>query len=124
MVALLLVAALHAFVQERPGSSSEDAKEIVVSTEPAIHYFWSEIPDDAVEDPLQTADFSNIEPADFVGPDACRECHEDKYAAWSDHRHRFMNAPAGPDTVLGDFEGASIDYYGGARGSRPTAIVS
>jgi predicted CXXCH cytochrome family protein len=57
---------------------------------------------------------SNIHPADYLGPQACRDCHPSNYQAWSRHSHRWMNALATPETVRGDFSGqASISYRGG-----------
>jgi predicted CXXCH cytochrome family protein len=57
---------------------------------------------------------SNIHPADYVGPAACKECHSTNYQAWSTHPHRFMNMPASAQTVRGDFSGtASLSYRGG-----------
>jgi len=60
------------------------------------------------------ADYSNIYPDDYVGPDTCRECHEqnhsDNYDAWSNHSHRVMNQNANNETVLGDFSGVQIEY--------------
>ncbi|MBL4844501.1 MAG: hypothetical protein JKY65_03150, partial [Planctomycetes bacterium] len=56
---------------------------------------------------------SNIHRGDYVGPEACAECHEEKYAAWKLHPHSRMNLNASPATVLGDFSGAVLNYGGG-----------
>ena len=57
---------------------------------------------------------SNIHPADYAGPESCRECHAKNYEAWSTHPHRWMNALAREGTVKGDFsEEALISYRGG-----------
>ena len=55
---------------------------------------------------------SNVARDDYVGPEACRECHEAEYAKWHAHPHRRMNANAGADTVVGDFSGATRTYGG------------
>ncbi|MGE0711504.1 MAG: hypothetical protein AB7N76_24595 [Planctomycetota bacterium] len=55
---------------------------------------------------------SNIHARDYVGPEACGECHTENYQRWRAHPHSRMNADAGPDTVLGDFSGQSLDYAG------------
>jgi hypothetical protein len=56
----------------------------------------------------------NIEPRDYVGAEKCAVCHEEKYRSWSQHPHRWMNAAASPERVLGDFAGnARIRYLGG-----------
>ena len=59
------------------------------------------------------ADYSNILPSDYVGPNTCRECHKDKFASWSNHPHSRMNQDASPQSVKGDFSGVSISYRGG-----------
>src|SRR5262245_25167045 len=53
----------------------------------------------------EDSSYSNILPSDYVGPDACGKCHEDKHALWSKHPHRFMNQWATPASVKGDFSG-------------------
>lgn len=55
---------------------------------------------------------SNVDRDDYVGPQACRECHEEIYAQWYEHPHRLMNANAGADTVVGDFSGITRVYGG------------
>lgn len=48
----------------------------------------------------------------FVGADACQGCHATEHAQWQDSHHDLAMQPATPDTVLGDFDGASFDYFG------------
>ncbi len=52
--------------------------------------------------------------ADYIGPQACGECHAEQHAAWTQSLHRVMNARA-DDTgaVIGDFAGATLAYAGG-----------
>jgi cytochrome c552 len=56
---------------------------------------------------------SNIFPADYVGPETCGKCHEEKYKLWRTHPHSRMNANASDQTVVGDFSGKKIEYDGG-----------
>ena len=35
--------------------------------------------------------FSNVLPADYVGPEACAECHKKNYDSWKLHPHSQMN---------------------------------
>ena len=57
---------------------------------------------------------SNVTPADYVGPQACTDCHQENHADWSQSSHRWMNALANDQSVLGDFSGESkIEYRGG-----------
>jgi hypothetical protein len=56
---------------------------------------------------------STILPGDYVGPDACKECHEEKYAQWRAHPHSKMNRDATGETVRGDFSGVRVPYEDG-----------
>jgi hypothetical protein len=57
---------------------------------------------------------SNIERADYIGPDACGECHPAQQALWSASLHRVMNAKAAdPGAVIGDFSGVEVRYRAG-----------
>jgi hypothetical protein len=59
-----------------------------------------------------TDPYTNIHAGDYVGPEACRECHAENYAKWRKHPHSRMNQNADEESVVGDFSGASIDYDG------------
>lgn len=84
------------------------------SDTPHINVWWDDIPAHLRTDAAQpTSKSSNIHPGDYVGPDACRECHRKNYEGWSHHPHRWMNALADGTTVVGDFSGTSISYLGG-----------
>ena len=48
----------------------------------------------------------------YVGSAACRGCHEDHYASWHRTFHRSMTAEATPDSVRGDFSGATLRQGG------------
>ncbi len=62
----------------------------------------------------ETSDHSNILPEDYVGPEACAGCHKENYSDWASHPHKWMNALANEESVLGDFSGTSkIEYLGG-----------
>jgi predicted CXXCH cytochrome family protein len=62
----------------------------------------------------------------YVGPDACGECHAEQHAAWSRSLHRVMNARAdAPGAVIGDFRGAVVRYAGGeARFERRDGVYT
>ena len=63
---------------------------------------------------ISGAGHSNLRSADYLGPDACRACHGDKYGDWTNHSHKNMNQIATPESVLADFDGsATIAYLGG-----------
>jgi hypothetical protein len=65
---------------------------------------------------LDTGSYSNIEPEDYSGVEKCQHCHADKYQAWSQHSHRWMNAAATPDRVVGDFRDRERFRYLGGEG--------
>ena len=80
--------------------------------------WWDRVPESIREkssaDSRALEPTSNIRPADYIGPDACRSCHAQQHELWSRHPHRFMNAMAQGENVLGDFSGtATLHYLGG-----------
>jgi Cytochrome c552 len=72
--------------------------------------------------------YSNIYARDYVGPDACGDCHDRNHARWQHSLHAAMNRLADrPGAVIGDFGGATLRYGGGAatftRDARGDAMV-
>lgn len=51
-------------------------------------------------------------PATFVGSAACQSCHEAAYTDWVGSHHELAMQDATADTVLGDFDDVTFDYYG------------
>src|SRR5688500_8023469 len=81
--------------------------------------------------PLAQGD-SNIARADYIGPEACAECHAAQFALWTTSLHRVMNAKvdatgasvdaAGASPIIGDFTGVVLKYRDGeARFQRDAA---
>jgi predicted CXXCH cytochrome family protein len=76
--------------------------------------WWDVLPASVQERTVRSGEESNVRPADYIGPDSCKECHRRNYDSWSGHPHRWMNALANDATVKGDFSGrAVISYQGG-----------
>ena len=50
--------------------------------------------------------------ARFVGSERCADCHRGQYEEWRSSHHALAMQPATEDSVLGDFSGASLDYFG------------
>jgi predicted CXXCH cytochrome family protein len=99
-----------------PQSPPDEPKYHVIpfKDDPRILYWWDEIPDEVRQHAVSTDGRSNIRPNDYAGPRSCEECHTKNFEEWSEHSHRWMNAPANEITVRGDFSGnAKINYYGG-----------
>jgi len=48
----------------------------------------------------------------FVGSETCISCHQEEGRLWHASQHAHAMAHATADTVLGDFNDASFDYYG------------
>ncbi len=53
-----------------------------------------------------------FEPADYVGSDACANCHAEAWNAWQDSQHAKAMQYAADSTVLGDFDNAVFRYDG------------
>ena len=49
---------------------------------------------------------------DYVGNAACAGCHEQASADWASSHHDLAMQEATPETVLGDFNNATFDYFG------------
>jgi len=54
----------------------------------------------------------DFERTEYVQSRTCVRCHPDHYDSWHRTFHRTMTQEAGPQSVLGDFEGASYTYGG------------
>ncbi len=52
--------------------------------------------------------------ADYIGPEACGECHPGEHAKWKTSLHRLMNAKVEEaGAVIGRFDGTTVAYAGG-----------
>ncbi len=51
-------------------------------------------------------------PAKYVGAQQCAGCHQEQTALWEESHHDLAMQPANEQTVLGDFNNASFDYFG------------
>ena len=99
---------------------SDAPPEEVPPTEPFgriegnLAVFWGALPERVTKDLKPTSLISNIHPGDYIGHEACRECHKENHESWSKHPHRWMNALADAQTVVGDFSGDyEMKYKGG-----------
>jgi hypothetical protein len=54
------------------------------------------------------ADLPRLGRTNYVGSDACRECHREEHASWHRSYHRTMTQAAQPETVLGNFDGTAV----------------
>ena len=48
----------------------------------------------------------------FVGSDACADCHTAEHTDWLGSHHQLAMQAANERTVLGDFDDASVEYFG------------
>ena len=67
--------------------------------------------------PADRAEASPTSPASpnalrFAGSDTCIACHKDAGAAWHPSQHAHAMAHATADTVLGDFNDTTFEYFG------------
>jgi Flp pilus assembly protein TadD len=51
-------------------------------------------------------------PATYVGAQQCASCHQQQTSLWQGSHHDLAMQPANEQTVLGDFDNASFDYFG------------
>ena len=64
----------------------------------------------AVGEPQLDDGYSNIHATDYVGPEACGECHVKQYDRWRSHPHSRMNQDPDAHAVLGDFSARTATY--------------
>ncbi len=48
----------------------------------------------------------------YVGSESCRQCHADEFGSWHRSYHRTMTQPATADSVIGRFDGSTVDCGG------------
>jgi hypothetical protein len=53
---------------------------------------------------------ATVASSDFVGAEACAECHADQYSAWASSTHGRAGGEAGPDVVIAAFDGRPIVF--------------
>ncbi|HSR50225.1 MAG TPA: multiheme c-type cytochrome [Acidobacteriota bacterium] len=75
--------------------------------------WWDGVPEEVRRQALDEDGYSNIRPGDYAGPEACKDCHSERYEAWSQHSHRWMNARVSEAVMKGDFSGRTMRYRGG-----------
>ncbi len=49
---------------------------------------------------------------EFVGSEACRDCHQSEFDKWKDSHHQLAMAVASDETILGDFADAEFRHFG------------
>ena len=57
----------------------------------------------------KSIDYSNVMPADYVGPETCAECHQEEHDLWHDHPHRLMNQMASAESIKADFDHSVLE---------------
>ncbi|HEU0031204.1 MAG TPA: cytochrome c3 family protein [Kofleriaceae bacterium] len=56
---------------------------------------------------------STIAARDYIGPEACGECHPEQHAQWQRSLHATMNQRASATSVLGRFDGSTVAFGDG-----------
>ena len=74
---------------------------------------WEQLPSEIASADATRTSYSNVHRKDYVTPKGCRECHQEQFEAWTDHPHARMNATANAQTVVGQFDGSTIEFDGG-----------
>lgn len=73
-----------------------------------------DVPSPAASYRPTTAAMERIGPDDFVGADACAQCHEDQYRAWTASTHGRAGGPPGGGTLIAAFDGTPIVFRDGS----------
>ncbi|NNL30557.1 MAG: hypothetical protein HKO77_06025, partial [Gemmatimonadetes bacterium] len=60
--------------------------------------------------PPQAYAASTVAAVDFVGAEACADCHADQYALWSESTHGRAGGVPGVETMIAPFTGRAIDF--------------
>jgi len=60
----------------------------------------------------QAAAPHNKGPAEFLGSTSCQSCHAEEFSDWVGSHHELAMQVATQDTVLGNFDNVSFDYFG------------
>lgn len=63
-------------------------------------------------EPPPAAQTAGPAPPEFIGSDACRDCHKEQHANWRGSHHDLAMQVASDATVLADFSGTTFDYFG------------
>ncbi len=66
----------------------------------------------STERPRVEASHDYTGPASFVDNQQCAACHQEQYQSWIGSHHDLAMQRANEETVLGDFNGASLSHYG------------
>jgi len=61
---------------------------------------------------LEAAVAGNTAPVEYVGRSVCAECHESQDSQWTGSHHDLAMQPATVETVLGNFDNASLTHFG------------
>ena len=113
VVALIgLSIALYGVLRKSNTNSVESRQQSPSLIQDWYYVWWDRVPRE-LEVQLGPSQYSNIAPQDYVGPNACANCHVENHKKWSQHPHRWMNAVASPESVKGTFDGTSIKLRGG-----------
>ncbi len=63
-------------------------------------------------DSYRPRDLTRTPSSPYAGSRQCQSCHPKEYATWEKSFHRTMTQAVTPDTVLADFDDATLEYEG------------
>ncbi|MFZ1863721.1 MAG: tetratricopeptide repeat protein [Polyangiales bacterium] len=64
------------------------------------------------DEPSQSQSPSSAKAAVYVGTERCAACHQEEYEKWKGSDHDLAMQEATPESVLGDFSGIDLRYFG------------
>lgn len=110
LIGLVVVTALAARGRLRAGPRTLAALWLGLAGLAAAVYFLRPPPPDKTPDPQPPARGGpaatrpiQVPEGEYVGSDACKECHTHNHATWHDSYHRTMTQVASEQTIIGDF---------------------
>jgi hypothetical protein len=101
-IAMVLVLVIGSTAQAggaETSTTSADSQVAAASPSPYLEWLRQQLPRPRFE-------------AGYVGSESCRQCHGEEFGSWHRSYHRTMTQPATADSVIGRFDGSTVDCGG------------
>jgi tetratricopeptide (TPR) repeat protein len=74
-------------------------------------WWWSRLPEGLQSFTVpRDAPTATVAFDDFVGAEACAECHQERYASWAESAHGRAGGAPSPEVVIAPFDGRPIEF--------------
>ncbi|MEN9676420.1 MAG: hypothetical protein RIS76_2316 [Verrucomicrobiota bacterium] len=101
-IAMVLVLVIGSTAQAggaETSTTSADSQVAAASPSPYLEWLRQQLPRPRFD-------------AGYVGSESCRQCHGEEFGSWHRSYHRTMTQPATADSVIGRFDGSTVDCGG------------